>query len=188
VRFAGCAFLAALCWTPAPPALPAQGPRVTAWEVGVASLGEDAQLLQMGYRASWVEPRSVGVEVSVAASPIALMALLIHGAVDLDAAYVVPLDPGVALVGRAGGTALFWAGQWSAGSALGYNAGLGLVGRGPGKGGVRLDVVRRWFPTEQGTRSVTSFTIGVAVFRMGRTGTDGGGRSRTGTDGGGRGG
>jgi hypothetical protein len=161
VRFAGCAFLATLCWTPA---LPAQGPRVTAWEVGVASLAEDEQLLQMGYRASWVEPGSVGVEVSVAASPVALMSLLIHGAVDLDAAYRVALDPGVALVGRAGGTALVWAGQ-AAGSALGYNLGVGLVGRGPGKGGVRLDVVRRWFPTEQGTRSVTSFTIGVVVFR-----------------------
>lgn len=162
MRSAGCVFLAAVCCTSV---LPAQGPRLTAWEVGVASLGEDGQLLQMGYRAAWVEPRSAGVEVAVASSPVGLMALLIHGAIDVDAMYGVALDPAVSLIGRAGGTALVWAGHGGAGSALGYNVGFGLVARGSGKGAVRLDIVRRWFPTQDGTRSVTSFTIGIAAFR-----------------------
>lgn len=139
--------------------------RVTAWEVGVASLDEGVRVLQLGYRASWTAPGTLGVDVGVATAPVGLLAFLVHGAVDLDFAYEVNLDPNVTLAGRAGGTALVWFGQETAGVAPAYNVGVGLVGRSGEKGAIRVDIVRRWFPGEYSELSVTSLTVGVGVFR-----------------------
>jgi hypothetical protein len=139
--------------------------RVTAWEVGMASLDEDVRLLQVGYRASWVNPGHVGVDFSVAASPVGLLSLFIHGALDLDAAYAVVLDSATSLHLRAGGTAFVAASQYGAGLTGGFNVGFGIVGRTSATSGIRLDVVQRWFPTEYETYSATSVTVGIAVFR-----------------------
>lgn len=139
--------------------------RVTAWEVGMASLGEDVRIVQVGYRASWLDPGHAGVDFSVAASPVGLLSLLVHGALDLDAAYAVVLDSATSLHLRAGGTAFVHASQYGAGFIGGFNVGFGIVGRTSATSGIRVDVVQRWFPGEYRTYSATSVTVGIAVFR-----------------------
>lgn len=162
MRAVGCVIALALCCTAAGRA---QGPRLTAWEVGVASVNGEGSLLQVGYRASWVEQNKLGVDVAVATSPVALMSLYILAAVDLDGVYAVGIDPHVTLVGRAGGTGVVAFGRRDAELVHGYNVGLGLLARDSGASGLRLDFVHRWFPTEYEPYQVTSFTVGVVVYR-----------------------
>jgi len=127
-----------------------------------AASGETSALaVQVGFRVASITPLVPGVDFSIATMPVALTLGLAVLSSDLDVTYPIPLGTGAILTPRVGGSALV-AGllgpqEGGFGGAVGYNMGVGLVGRTGPTTAVRLDFTHRRF---SGDFAVSSATIG----------------------------
>jgi hypothetical protein len=118
-------------------------------------------LFQVGYRAASIKPLKPGVDVSIATVPVALMFGLIVISSDLDLTYPLPLGAGAILTPRVGGSVVVggvvgsgpYAGGF--GGTVGYNVGVGLVGRTGPTTAIRFDFTHRHFDVP-----LSSATIG----------------------------
>src|SRR5512144_1256226 len=136
---------------------PALAAQTTSFQVGVTKIYELSEP-EMGVRVGPSAGQAFGVEVSFDAYPRLLVFEALAGMLDLSlAAQVRPL-PALALVGRAGGSALFGASGAGAIMFPGYHGGVGLAVTADARTTVRLDYTYRSlqvFDRPMAARSVT---------------------------------
>ena len=117
-------------------------------------------LLMVGVRVASIKPLVPGVDCEVVVLPMGLAHGVLVSGLGLDITYPLPVGRSVLIAPRAGASAL--AAAVSPGglyTEMGYNVGVGLVGRTDAKTVVRVDIGRHWFDEGFG---VTLVTLGVA--------------------------
>jgi hypothetical protein len=118
---------------------------------------------QVGFRVASTTPHRLGLDFSIATTPLSLPLGAIVVASDLDITYPIPLGNGVVVTPRAGGSALgavlLGGSDSDAGAAgtIGYNVGLGLVVQATSSTAIRVDYTQRRFNDQV---EISSFTIG----------------------------
>jgi hypothetical protein len=136
--------------------------QTTSFQVGMTKLYELTEP-EMGVRVSPSAGQAFGVDVSFDTYPRFLVFATFASMLDLSlAAQVRPL-PAVALVGRAGGSALFGASQTGAIMFPGYHGGVGLVVTADARTTVRLDYTYRNLRGLDGPGAARSVTFGFVV-------------------------
>jgi hypothetical protein len=131
-------------------------------QVGISSFGADREP-EVGVRLSPAAHDVVGMDFSFDVYPRALAFGTVAGMTDLSFAVRVRPAPAVALVGRAGGSALLGLGGEGMIVLTGYHAGVGIVVTADARTTVRLDYAYRRLRETGETYPVPSVTFGFMV-------------------------
>lgn len=141
----------------------AAGQRMSSIEVGVVAPGHGS-LLQVGYRFSSADRNALGIDVSVATLPEALVDRIALIGADLDAAFLLSPTSGLGLIARAGPSMIAGVGAGGGAAVFGYNLGAGVLVRVWERGGLRVDYTYRRFSSDGERLSLPSLTMGLAWF------------------------
>jgi len=136
--------------------------QTTSLQVGVTKLGGLTEP-EVGVRVSPPAGQAFGVDVSLDVYPRFLMFTSFAGMLDLSLAAQLRLLPVVALVGRAGGSALFGASPAGAIMFPGYHGSVGLVVTADARTTVRLDYTYRSLRVIGRPLAAPSLTLGFLV-------------------------
>ncbi len=146
---------------------PAGAPAQTAYSIDFGAITAfDRAATQIGFRAAPSLANQTGPDILLATFPDALIHGLMLFVLDADATYGARLDEHLTLFPRVGGSVLAGGGGSGGGAAaLGYNVGLGLLGRASTTLGVRIDYTRHWFMGGGETLPTSSLTLGFVWMR-----------------------
>ncbi|MGH9259869.1 MAG: hypothetical protein ACRD08_08235 [Acidimicrobiales bacterium] len=137
----------------------AAGQRMSSIEVGVVAPGHGS-VLQVGYRFSSADRNALGIDVSVATLPEALVDRIALIGADLDAAFLLSPTSGLGLIARAGPSMIAGVGAGGGAAVFGYNLGAGVLIRTGSHGALRMDYTYRRFSLDGDRISLPSLTIG----------------------------
>jgi len=124
----------------------ALGAQTVSLQVGASTFGEDHEP-QVGVRVSPAENDVVGLDFSFDAYPRLLAFGALAGMTDLSLAVRIRPAAPVAVVGRAGGSALLGMSEGGTISFTGYHAGIGIIVTADPRTTVRLDYTVHRVPT-----------------------------------------